>query len=140
MTSFDPDAAQLRSLKDTVIVLTGNSVSYDNSLGTNWNAGGANGIGAATVNLFAKSGAVIVFGDLDVPAGEKIVADHNNGRIHFLRTDVTKYEDNVALFRLALKTYGKVDHALSIAGIVEQGNIVDPALTIDDVEKVQSAA
>ena len=92
------------------------------------------------MTLFAKSGALIVFGDLDVRAGEKLVSDHENGRIHFLRTDVTKYDDNVALFRLALKTYGKVDHALSIAGIVEQGNIVDPALTIDEVEKVQSAA
>ncbi|KAL8787333.1 MAG: hypothetical protein Q9195_007792, partial [Heterodermia aff. obscurata] len=119
MTSFDPDTAQLRSLKDKVVVLTG----------------GANGIGAATVNLFAKNGALIVFGDLDVPAGEKLASDHENGRIQFLRTDVTRYEDNVALFRLALKTYGKVDHALSIAGIVEQGNIVDPALNIDDVEK-----
>ena len=27
MTSFDPDAAQLRSLKDKVIVLTGNSLA-----------------------------------------------------------------------------------------------------------------
>ena len=92
------------------------------------------------MNLFANSGALIVFGDLDVQAGEKLASDHGNGRIHFLRTDVTKYEDNVALFRLALKIYGRVDHALSIAGIVEQGNIVDPALTIDDVEKVQFAA
>lgn len=92
------------------------------------------------MNLFAKSGALIVFGDLDVPAGEKLASNHENGRIHFLRTDVTKYVDNLELFRLALKTYGRVDHALSIAGIVEQGNILDPALTIDDVEKVQSAA
>ena len=91
------------------------------------------------MNLFANSGALIFFGDLDVQAGEKLASDYENGRIHFVRTDVTKYEDNVALFRLALKTYGRVDHALSIAGIVEQGNIVDPALTIDDVEKVQFA-
>lgn len=79
---------------------------------------------------------MIVFGDQDERAGEKLASDHEDGRIHFLRTDVTTYEDNVALFRLALKTYGRVDHALSIAGIVEQGNIVDPALTIEDVEKV----
>lgn len=62
---------------------------------------------------------------------------YDHKRIKFLTTDVTKYEDNLALFRLALKTYGRVDHAFSIAGIVEQGNLFDPDLTIESVEKVQ---
>ncbi|KAG6991427.1 tRNA (uracil-O(2)-)-methyltransferase [Physcia stellaris] len=119
MTSFDPDPAQLRSLQDKVIVLTG----------------GANGIGAATVDLYVERGARVVFGDLDAASGDTLASKHDSERVKFLRTDVTKYEDNVALFQLALKSFGKVDHALSIAGIVEQGNIFDPALTIEDVEK-----
>lgn len=83
-----------------------------------------------------ERGARVVFGDLDAASGEKLASKYDNERVKFLRSDVTKYEDNVALFQLAVKSFGIVDHALSIAGIVEQGNIFDPALTIEDVEKV----
>lgn len=120
MTSFSPDPQQYRRLQDRVIVLTG----------------GANGIGAATVKLFAERGALIVFGDLDETAGEKLASQYDPLRVKFLRTDVTRYEHNVALFRLALDSFGRVDHALSVAGIVEQGNIFDPTLSVGDVEKV----
>ena len=57
-------------------------------------------------------------------------------QVHFLKTDVSKYEDNLALFRTAFEKYGKVDHALAIAGIVEQGNWFDAGLTLESVEKV----
>ena len=77
-----------------------------------------------------------MFGDLDAASGEKVAAKYNSERVKFLPTDVTKYEDHVALFKLALDKYGRVDHALSIAGVVEQGNIFDPGLTVEDVEKV----
>lgn len=80
---------------------------------------------------------MIAFGDLDETAGEKLASQYDPGRVKFLKIDVTKYEDNVALFRLALDGFGRVDHALSIAGIVEQGNIFDPALTIEDANKVR---
>ncbi|MCJ1314313.1 hypothetical protein MMC25_007994 [Agyrium rufum] len=133
MSRFAPEEKDLQRLDGKVIVLTG----------------GANGIGAATVFLLYKAGASIVFGDWDATAGEKVVASlkdneksssTSNGhpskqRVHFLRTDVTKYEDNLALFDLALKEYGKVDHAMSIAGIVEQGNWFDANLTTESVKK-----
>ena len=80
---------------------------------------------------------MVVFGDIDAASGNKLAAKYDSGRIQFIPTDVTKYNDIVALFELAFKSYGKVDHALSIAGIVEQGNIFDPALTIEDVKKVK---
>jgi len=100
--------------------------------------GGANGIGAATVGVFHKRGALVVFGDLDSASGEKVSSQYDGKKVQFLRTDVTKYEDNLALFRLALKTYGRVDHAMGIAGIMEQRNIFDSGLTIEDVEQVLS--
>ena len=52
--------------------------------------------------------------------------------------DVTKYGDNLALFQFAFKEFGRVDHAISIAGVVEQGNILDPNLTIESVQEVRS--
>lgn len=92
------------------------------------------------MDLLIRRNALVVFGDLDTASGERLTSKYDSERIKFLRTDVTKYEDNVALFRLAIKSFGKVDHALSIAGILEQGNIFDPALTIEDVEKVHITA
>ena len=52
--------------------------------------------------------------------------------------DVSRYDNNLDLFRTAFEKYGKVDHALAIAGIVEQGNWFDPALTMESVKKVWS--
>jgi len=80
---------------------------------------------------------LLVFGDLDSSSGEKVASKYDRKTVRFLRTDVTKYEDNLALFRLALKIYGRVDHAFSIAGVLEQGNLFDPGLTVVDVEKVR---
>ena len=56
----------------------------------------------------------------------------------FLPTDVTKYADNIALFKTARQKYGKVDHALACAGILEQGRWFDPDLTIETVEKEET--
>ena len=98
-------------------------------------AGGANGIGAATVRLLFEAGASVVFGDMDTKNGELLVEDIRSQEVLFIKTDVSKYEDNLALFKTAYESFGKVDHAMSIAGIVEQGNWFDPALTIESVEK-----
>lgn len=136
MASFKPDPALYRSLQDKVIVLTGSLTTLRSLWGILKFQGGANGIGAAIVRLFAQRGALILFGDLDVASGEKLAAEYDPERVHFLKTDVTKYDENVALFRRALDKYGRVDHAFSVAGILEQGNIFDPALTIEDVAKV----
>ena len=98
--------------------------------------GGANGIGAATVRLLYEKGAKVVFGDLNVTASELLVSSLNSEHVTALKTDVTSYEDNLALFRMALERYGKVDHAISIAGIMEQGDWFHPSLTVESVEKV----
>ena len=77
-----------------------------------------------------------MFGDVDVTASESLVSSLNSEHVIALKTDVTTYEDNLALFRMALERYGKVDHAISIAGIAEQGNWFHPSLTIESVEQV----
>ena len=53
-----------------------------------------------------------------------------------MKTDVTKYEDTLALFKLALKEYGRVDHAFSVAGIMEKGQVFEPDLTVESAETV----
>ncbi|MCJ1380407.1 hypothetical protein MMC17_003510 [Xylographa soralifera] len=124
MSRFAPSQESLASLRGKVVVLTG----------------GANGIGAATVRLLFEAGASVVFGDMDTKNGELIVEEIRSQEVLFMKTDVSKYEDNLALFKTAYETFGKVDHAMSIAGIVEQGNWFDPALTIESVEKVPTKA
>jgi NADP-dependent 3-hydroxy acid dehydrogenase YdfG len=99
--------------------------------------GGANGIGAATIKRLHTSGAKIIFGDFDEKAGSALVKELNTD-IDYLKTDVANYADNLALFKLALKKYGKIDHAVAVAGVGERGSWFDRDLTIEDVEKPET--
>lgn len=54
----------------------------------------------------------------------------------FLYTNVQDHLANLGLFDLALKTCGRVDHAVSVAGINREENIVDKELTLESVRKV----
>ena len=55
--------------------------------------------------------------------------------MEFVYCDVTSYDDNLLLFDAAYHLIGRVDHAISNAGLGEQGNIIDPSLTLEDVRK-----
>lgn len=46
---------------------------------------------------------------------------------------MTKYNDIYNLFKKAHDKHGRVDHAISCAGIFEVGNLYDPKLTIETV-------
>ena len=94
--------------------------------------GGATGIGAATVKLLSKHGARVVLGDVNDDAAQQLVAEVSGAT--FCHCDVSKYDDIYELFRTAYETHGQVDHALSCAGIFEQGNWFDPDLTIESVK------
>lgn len=101
--------------------------------------GGANGIGAATTQLLYEQGANIVFGDLDRVAGNKLVrqlTSDSSPRVHFVKTDVTDYQSVLELFAFAFEKYGRIDHALPFAGIVEIGNWFDPSLDLASIKKV----
>ena len=56
----------------------------------------------------------------------------------FVKMDVSKYDDNIRLFRTALETYGRVDHAIACAGVLERGKWFDPGLTVDTIEKPET--
>ncbi|KAF3395344.1 Short-chain dehydrogenase reductase 3a [Talaromyces pinophilus] len=111
MARFDPQHLSLLDISDSVVVLTG----------------GASGIGAALVrSLFAQNCAV-VFGDLDEENGKSVVTETSPLRVTFVRTDVRSYIDNLNLFKVAWEAYGRVDHAIANAGVVEQGGWFDCA-------------
>jgi NAD(P)-dependent dehydrogenase (short-subunit alcohol dehydrogenase family) len=105
-----------------------------------YDVGGANGIGAATVEKLCNAGAKVVFGDYDGAAGQRTAETLSNSKHApmFVTMDVSKYEDNIKLFRTAFDKYQRVDHALAIAGIVEKGKWFDPALTIESVEQPET--
>jgi len=124
MTRFDPDPQALSTLKDKVVVLTG----------------GSTGIGAATVKLLHHAGATVVFGDLNTSAAESLVSSLSASSAPstptpiFVPCDVAKYSDNVRLFKTALDTYGRVDHAVANAGLTERPGWFEPSMSLEDVE------
>jgi NAD(P)-dependent dehydrogenase (short-subunit alcohol dehydrogenase family) len=81
--------------------------------------GGANGIGKATVEAFAKAGAKVAVVDRDA-AGAQAVADAvklANGDAISFAADVTKADDVADYVQATLDAYGKIDCFFNNAGI-----------------------
>lgn len=116
MAHYTPSEASFSKLKDTIVVITG----------------GATGIGGAAVEIFAQNGANVVVGDINSNAAEALSKEYPG--VSHVKCDVTKYEDVYQLFKTAFDKHGRVDHAVSCAGIYEQGNWYDPELTVDTVQ------
>lgn len=69
-------------------------------------------------------------------AAELQASSTEGQQVKFLYTNVQDHLANLGLFDLALKTCGRVDHAVSVAGINREENIVDKKLTLESVRKV----
>jgi NAD(P)-dependent dehydrogenase (short-subunit alcohol dehydrogenase family) len=82
--------------------------------------GGAAGIGRATALAFAREGAKVVIGDIDVAGCENTVAaiKDNRGEATYLGMDVTNASDIQALVKRAVSEYGGLDCAFNNAGLV----------------------
>jgi NADP-dependent 3-hydroxy acid dehydrogenase YdfG len=121
MAQFIPDERAFASLEGKNVVLTG----------------AATGIGAATATLLVHAGANVFFGDVAKQPAEELVSTLSRpslpGSIAFRHCDVTKYDDLYQLFKSARDELGQIHHAVSVAGIFEQGAWFDPALTIETV-------
>jgi NAD(P)-dependent dehydrogenase (short-subunit alcohol dehydrogenase family) len=81
--------------------------------------GGASGMGRSTAVLFAREGASVVVGDVDMQGGASLVAEVEaaGGKITFQRCDVSKEADVAALIAAAETNYGKLDTIFNNAGI-----------------------
>lgn len=99
-------------------------------------AGGASGIGLATVKLLLSLGAKVVSADINTPA----VAD---GSL-FVKTDVSSWSELASLFKKAKAEYGQIDFVFANAGIgpranylvleaAENGDLLEPNATVLDI-------
>lgn len=82
--------------------------------------GGANGVGAATVELFVREGARVVFVDKDRTSGERLAADLT-ARGHdaaFIAADVSRPDDVERAVGAAFDRLGAIDILFNHAGII----------------------
>ncbi len=77
--------------------------------------GGASGIGAEAVRLFADEGAVVYSADID-DAGAEAVAEGCDGEVRVMRCDVTKPGDLELLMNRAKEETGGIDTLVNNAG------------------------
>jgi len=99
--------------------------------------GGAGGMGRDTAILFAKEGASVVVGDVDMDGGASLIAriEAAGGKAVFQRTDVSVEADVAALVAKAESAYGRLDTIFNNAGI-EQPVTASDAVTEDLFERV----
>ena len=81
--------------------------------------GAGSGIGLAVALAYAKEGAKVVVSDINEQAGQEAVRqiEKSGGEAAFFKTDSSLAEDNEALVRFVVDTYGKLDIACNNAGI-----------------------
>ncbi|KAH7190340.1 hypothetical protein BKA60DRAFT_472528 [Fusarium oxysporum] len=132
MAEFVFENEDLTTLKGNVIVVTGTQNTARLGSPHPSPGGGSSGIGLATVELLLSIGASVVNGDVQAP--EKEMA----GAYEFIKTDVTKWEELLALFNKAKETHGRIDHVFANAGIGpradylstqldQAGNLMEPS-------------
>lgn len=82
-------------------------------------SGGASGIGAAHVRVFAAEGAKVVAGDIQEAQGKAVVetVKKNGGEVVFVRLDVTKEADWANAVKEAVSHFGKLTMLINNAGI-----------------------
>jgi NAD(P)-dependent dehydrogenase (short-subunit alcohol dehydrogenase family) len=78
--------------------------------------GGASGIGRATVELFVKEGAKVVFADVDTARGEELAAQLGKAAL-FKYTDVSNEDAVQELIDCAVTTFGGLNIMFNNAGI-----------------------
>jgi NAD(P)-dependent dehydrogenase (short-subunit alcohol dehydrogenase family) len=89
--------------------------------------GGANGIGRATVELFASEGANVVAADLDADELNRL-CEHLQSRgteVAAVVGDVSKPEDAKRMIEAAVDRYGRLDVLVANAGVIPLQNILE---------------
>jgi NAD(P)-dependent dehydrogenase (short-subunit alcohol dehydrogenase family) len=79
-------------------------------------SGGASGLGAACVRMFAQAAGNVVIADLNQAAGEALAAELG-AQVRFARTDVADEASVHAAVELATRTFGNLRGSIQCAGI-----------------------
>lgn len=89
--------------------------------------GGSQGIGEAYSIGLAKQGAAVVVADVDEKKGKEVVRSirDSGGKAVFVRTDVSKKDDAVAMVKKAVDEFGKLDVLVNNAAILEAEPVWD---------------
>lgn len=92
--------------------------------------GGASGLGRAIALRFAKAGARVCIGDLNEERGAQVLGELKAiaPGAQFMRCDVTKEEDLVAVREWVEKTWGGLDVLINNAGVAQAGAIENVSL------------
>lgn len=104
-------------------------------------SGGARGMGAAEVRLFAREGAKVVIADLLEDEGRKLEAEINDsgGKALFVRLDVTNESEWRGAIESAVRTFGKLDVLVNNAAIIRTERVLETTVQIwDDVMSVNA--
>ncbi len=86
-----------------------------------WISGGASGIGAATARLFAREGAAVAIGDVDVQAGRQLANEISEigQRCEFLQCDVACEAQVRESIGQTVAKFGGLQIVINCAGIVQ---------------------
>lgn len=95
--------------------------------------GGSSGIGKAIVERYAWEGAEVVIADVDQEKGEELAEETDS---HFIKCDVSSYEEVENLVEETVEKYGKLDIMVNNAGIGAVEGIED--MDVEDYEKIRS--
>ncbi|MFK8079131.1 MAG: SDR family NAD(P)-dependent oxidoreductase [Granulosicoccus sp.] len=82
--------------------------------------GAGRGMGASNAENFAKQGANVCLGDLDLDAASEVAERINtagNGKAIALRMDVTRREDNASAVAATVKAFGTINVGVFNAGL-----------------------
>lgn len=87
--------------------------------------GGSTGIGRATALLFARHGAKVVIGDVNLEGRETVAMIEQEGHAAlFVETDVRDAQQVQALVAAAVETYGGLHCAFNNAGVLPAGALL----------------
>jgi NAD(P)-dependent dehydrogenase (short-subunit alcohol dehydrogenase family) len=98
--------------------------------------GGASGIGLATVKLLAEQGAIICFADVDATAlaATETYLKEKGARFSATKVDVSKRAQVDAWIEGIVQTFGQLDGAANIAGVIGKHHSIRSIGELDDDE------
>ena len=94
--------------------------------------GGASGIGKASAERLAQEGASVVVTDVQVKAGEAVVAGivAAGGKAAFLKHDVSSEDEWISVVAEVRKLHGRLDILVNNAGIGVGGLVTEMTLEL----------